>query len=487
MKRDPHDVRQLPPLGARLAAGRPVMTKEQLLSLGHRILRMTTLDGVNVNVEHTARVVTRMANDRVLSSDDGDILRIGLAMGIYPTFVELRTNQLDDTALLAGVQQCEALLRGFPWIGSETWVKHETRLQETPVSVRLWHDATVAAMTTTRGTVVPEILEMVNGAQLRAAGFLGLMARAEAIVLKQDGVLFSHEETDGEITVTARSRDGRRSGWGGQTARDWSTIEYMSAAQQAITMATLCGAPVAVEPGRRIAVLAPTAIVQIFRYLGNQFAARPTDEGRTALSKAPPPKGGNKLRQQVLDSRLTMSSDPADPDGGYRPYFDFGQEHATPPMTWVKDGILVNMAYDPAYAMDRGKSYAQNPYSLRMSGGSTTVEQMIAACQEGIYVNRFSDVRMVHRESALVTGVTRDGCFLIKDGKITKAVKNFRFLESPFFFLNNIEALGVPKRAAFGYTPPTRGEGIRTWPRPPIVVPPMMVRDFNFSALSDAI
>ena len=114
-----------------------------------------------------------------------------------------------------------------------------------------------------------------------------------------------------------------------------------------------------------------------------------------------------------------------------------------------------------------------------------TLQEMIASCKEGIYVNRFSDVHMVNQESGLTTGVTRDGCFFVKDGKISKAVKNFRFLESPFFFLNKVEAIGTAERAAFGYTPPARGEGYALWPRPPIIAPPMMVNDFNFSALAD--
>jgi predicted Zn-dependent protease len=117
---------------------------------------------------------------------------------------------------------------------------------------------------------------------------------------------------------------------------------------------------------------------------------------------------------------------------------------------------------------------------------------MIAQCKEGILVNRVSDVEMVDEYTCVLTGVTHGGCFLIKDGRIFKPVKNFRFLESPFFFLNRIEALGVPERAAFGFTP--RGENEPAWdshggawPRPPLIVPPMMVRDFNFTALSDAV
>jgi predicted Zn-dependent protease len=127
-----------------------------------------------------------------------------------------------------------------------------------------------------------------------------------------------------------------------------------------------------------------------------------------------------------------------------------------------------------------------------------TIEEMIAACDDGIYVNRFSAVDVIDPESGMLTGVTRDGCFLIRHGKIDRPVKNFRFTESPAFFLNRLELLGRTERVALGYSPPTIGElgdgrswppsgRLTQWPRLPIIVPPMMVRDFNFSALSDAV
>jgi predicted Zn-dependent protease len=223
--------------------------------------------------------------------------------------------------------------------------------------------------------------------------------------------------------------------------------------------------------------------VQVIRFLAEQFDAQATDDGATGFSRRP---RGNKRGQRVFDPRLNMRSDPADPEGGYRPYFAEG--HATPAMSWVENGVLKNLAYGPRYAMMRGKAYAAMPYSIRLSGGTTSIEQMIAQCQEGIYVNRFSAVDLVDPRTGLTTGVTRDGCFLIKNGKIDRSIKNFRFLESPFFFLNNIEALGAPERATFGYTPKSFYEmGPADWPRLPIIVPPMMVRDFNFSSLSDAI
>jgi predicted Zn-dependent protease len=109
-----------------------------------------------------------------------------------------------------------------------------------------------------------------------------------------------------------------------------------------------------------------------------------------------------------------------------------------------------------------------------------TVEEMIANCVEGVYVNRFGSLSVTDGASGQLTGVTRDGCLLIKDGKIAKAVKNFRILEAPMVVLNQLLAIGVPERIAVE-------EDLWQETSFPIIAPPVMMRDFNFSGLSDAV
>jgi len=461
-----------------------VLNEEQVTTLAKRVISMTSADIVQVYVTHTAQVVTRIADGKVLSSNDGDQLMIQVwgQFGARPG-VNIVTNQYDDTALLAAVQRCEALARTN--MGAEEEARPQMRqVQDTFDPVALWHESTIKAMTAARETAIPELISAVTREQLRAAGFVGFMARVQAVLTKE-GAHAYYEETDSEVTMTARAPDGTSSGWGGQAARDWSTLRYADVAAHAIEMAKRGIKPVALEPGRRTAILGPAAVVQILRFLAGEFDGVATHRGWTAFSRQP---RGTKIGQRVFDPRINMQSDPADPEGGYAPYFANG--YATRAMSWVENGVLKKLAFGPDAAMEHGVAYAVNPYSLRVSGGSTSIEQMIAQCDEGIYVNRVSDVELIDLLSGLMTGVTRDGCFLIKHGKLERPVKNFRFLDSPFFFLNRLQALGPTARAAFGYTPESpRGEaGAPTaWPRWPMIVPPMMVRDFNFSALADAV
>jgi predicted Zn-dependent protease len=113
-----------------------------------------------------------------------------------------------------------------------------------------------------------------------------------------------------------------------------------------------------------------------------------------------------------------------------------------------------------------------------MNGGSSSVEEMIASTPRGILVTRFWYIRSVDPRTILYTGLTRDGTFLIENGKITKAIKNLRFNESPIFMLNNLEAMGTPMRVSASES---GSPGLA------IVVPPIKVRDFTFTSLSDAV
>jgi len=104
-----------------------------------------------------------------------------------------------------------------------------------------------------------------------------------------------------------------------------------------------------------------------------------------------------------------------------------------------------------------------------MEGGTASVEDLIKSTEKGILVTRFWYIRVVDPQTLLLTGLTRDGTFYIENGKIMFPIKNFRFNESPIIMLNNVEVLGKPQRSGG------------------MIVPPMKIRDFTFSSLSDAV
>jgi len=493
----PRPRRLIPPLSDRLADGRPVLTHEQAQTIMRQVMALTTVALSGVELTHRYRAVTRLARNRVRTTDDGESLRLGFHAafdrGLVGAYIE--TNQIDDETIRALVLRVDALAKEM--IGSREELRpmqHDQ--QDLFLPAKLWYDSSVDAMRSGREEAVPHIVSTIQGHGLQAAGALGLMARSRA-VLTHDGITGFFEETDCEVSVTARPEDGSCSGWGGQAHRDWSKIDPGHIAANAADMAVRSRHPQAIEPGRRVAILSPEAVVQLMRYLVMHFEGSDSDNGFTGFSKAPGRPKGSRFLQRVFDPRITITLDPADPDGGFRAWHG-GTEgaYANPRLTLIENGVLKNLTYtNTIIALGLGRPYSDLPHGLHLHGGDTTLEQMIAQCDEGIYVNRFSSIDLVDRQSGMITGVTRDGCFLVKHGKIDRPVKNFRFLTSPFFFLNNVIAIGPARRTAFGFTPFSYSEqAISTgdgtmfeWPRFPMIVPPLMVRDFNFNALIDAV
>jgi len=483
-----------PALHERMADTQPVITRDQAMSLAKRVLGMSSASSAWVHITHIVHSTTRLANDRIRDANSGDTLRIDIVVEIGDAMVVVGTNQLDDVSLQSMVARADAIrvqlmggLDAKEQIHPLFWDE-----QDTYPETHLYQPSSVAALHSARTTAIPKILDVVRGRGFRTSGFVGVMARADAVMTNK-GIRAYSQETDCEVTVTARPPDGKSSGWSGAAARDWSRIDPVAVATNAVEIAERGVHVQAVEPGRRTAILSPAAVAQLLRFFVYQFAGDASDGGARGFSKVHGMRRGSKFQERFFDPRVTITTDPTDPDGGFRPWFADG--YVSAPTTWVDGGLLKYLAYDVRGALSHKKPYAEMPFGMRLHGGDTTIEEMIASCEDGIYVNRFSSVDSVDMLTGMITGVTRDGCFLVRHGKIDRPVKNFRFLTSPFFFLNNIVAMGKPERAAFGNTPWTdqeifesalRGEDLE-WPRRPMIVPPLMVRDFNFNALIDAV
>jgi predicted Zn-dependent protease len=475
------------PIEQRLAEGRPVLSREEMVAMGQKLLGMMTHKSAYVYMQHVMHVTTRVSNGEIMMADNGDSIEISFRRG---PGISVSTNQVTERMLRDVARRFNEIVKD--WGEGEPIMVEQLISQDEIMRTTNWHDSTIEAMRTASPAVLPQIIKEVARAGLQAAAFLGFHAKSCAALTKDGTVAFA-DETDCDLSVIARTLDGRTSGWGGTAARDWKRVDPGAAIARAIDMCKRSVGAQAVEPGRRTAILTSDAVAQLCRYLGHEFSAFRTMVFRDSSMGTPfySAKHPSRIRygERMFDSRITMSSNPSDPDGGYRPFFWLGFANA--PTTWIENGIVKSLAWSAYSAASAGrKTYSDDPHSIRISGGTTTVDEMIAQCESGIYVNQFANVDLLAMRTGLVSGVTTDGCFLVRNGKIDCPVKNFRFLDSPFFAFNKILALGVPRRAAFGFTPPSPSEpGFleQQWPRLPVIVPPMMVQDFNFSSLSDAV
>jgi predicted Zn-dependent protease len=377
----------------------------------------------------------------------------------------------DPKALDAFVANVEAIVSALPAGASSSEPARDSAPRAAAVvNPSLWNEKSLPLIEPeSRYDVLRATLAALDKSNLVGAGHLTIDANATGVLTDAAHYEYGRRATC-EFSLTARTKDGTGSGWAAWVGNDWSRADPAIAVAHAIDLAERSRNPVAIEPQRYTVIMAPEALGELVAPITKVLDGPTADQGMTPFSK---PRGGSKIGLPVFDERVTLGADPMDGVGGFLPFDFLGgmlvQFEAT---TWVERGVLRNLSFGTRDAEQHGVVSYANSGALQMAGGETPIEEMIATTDRGIYITRFSNVQVLSRRTLLMTGVTRDGTFLIERGKITKPIKNMRFEDSPFFFLNNLEALGPAKRVALG--------GI-------YVMPSAKVRDFTFTSLTDSI
>jgi len=445
-------------------------------------------NGANIVIDHRVSRITKVSSRVPGVSVDADQLTISwgsnvgsvVGLGIY-------TNVRDARTLQRLIHQVDANATPPVDESSSYSLPPDPAANITLMPVSLWRTGTEQAWGPLHEELLARCVAAMRQSSLWCTGTLAVIQRAQLF----GGSGTWGEDTDSELSVTARTEDGTASGWSGQAHRDATQLAPERIVHDAVDMALRNRGARRAEPGRYTAILSPTAVGQLVAAMCRSFDMgffvgplryHPSVNGRTI-----------RFGERVLDRRITLSTDPADPEGGDFPYYpDDG--FPTRGETWVDQGVLKKMGSNLAWALGLGfYPPVKGPASMRMSGGTTSIAEMIAQCERGIYVHRLGGMAPRNEQACMFYGVTRHGCWLVKDGKIDRPVTNFRFYDSPFLRFNQVKALGVPQRVAFGYPPPPSDfqlgprVGDVDWPHPPIIVPPMMVGDFNFCSLVDAV
>jgi predicted Zn-dependent protease len=304
---------------------------------------------------------------------------------------------------------------------------------------------------------------------IKAAGFLLVGAGCTAQG-NSAGLFAYHRSTSTNYTLTVRTTDGTGSGWAAADHPDWRQIDFARVSARAIDKARTSRNPAAVEPGRYTVIFEPQAVGDLAQLIAFYADARQADEGRSPFSKE---GGGNKVGEKIVDERVTLFSDPADPQLLAQPFDGEGMRLGR--QVWVDNGNLNQLQYSRFWAKKQNKVATGGATSLKMQGGSSSIDEMIRSTQRGILVTRLWYLREVDPRTILYTGLTRDGTYLIEEGRISRSIRNLRFNESPLFMLNNIDMIGAAERLAG-----TEAGGA-------VVMPALKVRDFNFTSLSEAV
>jgi predicted Zn-dependent protease len=448
--------------------GPGLLTRERARAIADRVLSLATgVDQARVNVTSEWSGNTRFADASITTSGGVTDTSVAITVTIGRRRASASTNVLDDASLKRTADLAARLARLAP---EDPELMPELPAQ-TPASVNAFVQRTADLDPEVRSGAVSRAIEAAAAAgkpagEVFTAGFLEANARAVAIA-NSNGLFLYHRATDADFSVTARTPDGTGSGWAGAGARDWSAVDPASIGRIAAQKAVASRNPQAIEPGRYTAVLEPQAVTDLVPLLSGALNARAADEGRSPFSK---PGGGTRIGERVVDERVTLYSDPADPGLLAQPFDAEGLPLSR--IVWIEKGVLRNLSYTRFWAQKQGARPTGPALAggLALSGGTKSTEELIAGCERGILVTHFFYIRSLDARTVLQTGLTRDGTFLIEGGRITRSLKNFRWNESPLLMLNRLEDIGRPVPTAAGR-----------------LMPALRVRDFDFSSLSDAV
>ncbi len=443
-----------------------VMPREMAQPLIEKVTKMSKADDIQVNVNSGYQADVRFAANQMSTSGGVVNGTISVTSTFGKKHATAVTNDVTDDALQRTVTQSESLAKlspddpeVMPPLGAQTYL---------PVNGYFESTANLTAADRARAALTA--LEPARKAgDLKAAGFIVVNAGANAVG-NRNGLFAYNRSTNANYTLTVRTDDGTGSGWAGAEHPDWKQIDFAGMASRAIDKARLSRNPVAIEPGRYEVILEPQAVGDLVQLMGFALNARTADEGRSAFAKA---GGGNKIGEKIVDSRVTIFSDPQDPQLLSQPYD--GQGMPLSRQVWIENGVLKQLFYTRFWAQKQGKPPTGFPSSIKLVGGTASIDDMIKSTARGVLVTRLWYLRPVDPRTILFTGLTRDGTFLIENGKISKAIKNFRFNESPLFLLGNLEEIGRAVRIGG-----TEQGG-------PVVMPAIKAKDFNFTSLSDAV
>ena len=267
-------------------------------------------------------------------------------------------------------------------------------------------------------------------------------------VATSGGLRRRYTQPTGSVEINAK-RDGG-SAWAGTSTPDFVDVPTDSMLEELSTRLGWAQRTVELPAGRYETILPPSAVADLMIYLSWSMDGRGAQEGRTALSA---PGGGTRVGEKLSDLPLTLHSDPAAEGLECLPFvavarsserasvFDNGM--GIDRVDWIRDGTINALAYPRAAAAEFGVPVAVAADNLVMTGGTDSLADMIAGTERGLLLTTLWYIRVVDPAVLLLTGLTRDGVYLVQDGQVIGAVNNFRFNESPLDLLSRVSQAAI--------------------------------------------
>jgi predicted Zn-dependent protease len=442
-----------------------ILTKDEAHALLKKVLSYSKADECEINIDGTNNGNIRYARNSVSTSGGISQTSLVVSSAFGKKLGVATINELDDASLQKVVRRSEELAQLAPenpefvsFLGPQTYRDSITYVP-----------ATAAITPKVRADAVEQSLQVAKESKLVSAGYLE-DSNGFSAMMNSKGLFAYNTSTNVNFSVTMRTEDGKGSGYATRGYNDITKLDTKAATKIAAEKGLRSANAQAIEPGKYTVILEPAAAAVLLENILFGLDARQADEGRSFLSK---PGGKTSLGEKLVDERVTMFSDPWNADLPTSPWTGDGRPQEK--VTWIDKGVVKNLTYSRYWAEKKGVKAIPSPDAVIMEGGTKSLDELIKGTRKGILVTRLWYIRNVDPQTLLLTGLTRDGTFYIENGVIKFPIKNFRFNESPVIMLNNLEELGKPERTV------SIESNIN------YLLPPMKIRDFTFTSLSDAV
>ena len=436
-----------------------------LQALGEKIIRLSEADEIEVEIHLVSDALTRFANNTIHQNVAEQLLHISVCAVVDGRTARASTNKTDPGSLRDVAAAAAQLARNqptnpdlLPMLGPQKYKK-----------VARFSPATAAATPQSRAREVAKVCRLAEKSRQTAAGILSTGA-AQSVLLNSKGLFARYEQTRAEFSVTILEENS--SGWAKSTSFDLHAIDPQALAESASRKAAGSRDPLELPPGHYTAILEPAAVLDLLGFLSYDFAGTAVLDKRSCFT--------GRLGKKLFGDNITLWDDVYHPLQLGEPYDGEGVPRQK--VLLIDRGVPKNLVCARATARKMrarptGHGFAlpnehgEAPMNLVWSGGDKSVDEMVASTERGVLVTRLWYIREVDPYQKILTGMTRDGTFLIENGRVSGGIRNFRFNQSLIDMLANVEMLG----------PAVRSSGEESFD---MVVPAMKVRNFHFSEVT---
>ena len=421
-------------------------------------------DETEVLLETHQSALTRFANNTIHQNVAEEGIHVSVRAVVDGRTARATTNKTDLESLRRVAEQA---------VASARWQPKDPELLPMPGPqpynrVERFDDATAALTPEARAAAVEKVVARAEKSGLIAAGIFSSTSAAGAL-LNSCGLYAEHRETKAEFSVTFL--DGG-SGWAKGNFTRASELNIEELAARACEKALANREPKEIPPGRYTVILEPAAVLDLVGFLFYDFAGTAVLDKRSCFT--------NQVGKKVFGENITITDDVFHGGQAGAPWDGEGVPRQA--VTLVERGVLKNLVYarhtakkmnaqPTGHGFPLPNEYGEAPMNLVFTGGTTSLEEMVRTTERGVLVTRLWYIREVDPYEKILTGMTRDGTYLVEGGTVRQAARNLRFNQSLKEMLNQVEFLGPAVRAA----------GEESFE---MVVPPMRVRDFHFTEVT---